>query len=78
MSEAFGGGSGGSVPKPRRSVLKETVMRPLPWWFTPGDEPAERRPLLHRDERGDREAVATLKARYRLLYWDRNDRTILI
>ena len=53
-------------------------MRPLPWRFTPGDEPAERRRLLHRDERGDREAVATLKARYRLLYWDRNDRTILI
>ena len=53
-------------------------MRRLPWWFTPDDEPAGRRRLLHQAERGDRAAVATLKARYRLLYWGKSDRTILI
>jgi len=44
-------------------------MRPLPWWFTPRyNEPVECRTLLHAAERGNRRAVAMLKARYRLLY----------
>ena len=54
-------------------------MRPLPWWFTPRDnEPVECRTLLHAAERGNRRAVAMLKARYRLLYWGKHDRTLLI
>ena len=54
-------------------------MRPLPWRFIPGEnEPVECRKLLHAAERGNRRAVAMLRARDRLLYWGQNDRTILI
>ena len=53
--------------------------QPGDWWFPIHDsEPVERRQLLDRAAQGDRQAVAILKARYRLLYWGKNDRTLLI
>jgi len=58
-------------------LLEHSSGHRHPWWLVPDDEPAARRRLLHRAERGDRKAVDTLKRRYHLVYWGKHDRTIL-
>ena len=52
-------------------------MYPVPWWWITHED-RERRRLLARAEQGDRRALATLKREYRLLYWGRDGKTILI